>query len=491
MDAMIWFKRFLLLLACAVPWIVAGVLFVWVMRSHFPADGRFVMDIPVDGRSPWFEAFLPGQRASSPGVQPEGWTGQRITDEPVYARLRLPGAYETADVRIEFRPNGQPLLELGVERGQEGAASYEMSPLWSQQIASSTFTRLLTAQGPWWVRPGTTAAQLDEANEARVFWHASGTLAEAWSDQGPVPQTVSSSLRGAHDFWFVPVDGRIDFTLSVQDMNRSAHHSTASFRLTRDQDLLWSDAISFGGDEDSKPSVLTHKVMSFKDLPPGVYRLSFLADDSIFIRAWRTTAKRWVIGPRVYFADEVGYSPSTPSVAVWTNSNHIEAKTLHKEGLQTIKLGNDARLTLAETHVTSPLTRAVNERNGNVPLTMPKGNVWVLGDGYVSWSSSALFFPSPRRLTDETRLDDERIQAVATTYEAPQSLGDGWYAGTLHVKLDPSQDRLKLVLAAPGMIRRGASVDVRRFRVVYGRPPLEEAWWEPLRQELSRAWQRW
>lgn len=489
---MIWFKRLLIAIACLAPWVLAVFAFVWVMRQHFPEDGRFAMSIPVDGRSPWFEAFLPGQRANAPGPQEGGWIGQRITDEPVYARLRLPGAYEEADVRIEFRPNGQPLLELGVERGTGDAASYELSPLWSQELASSTFRSIQTAQGPWWVRPGTTEAQLGGAEENRVFWHASGTVATAWMDQGPVAsQTVSSSLRGTHDFWFVPVDGRIDVRFALQDMNRSAHHSTASFRLTRDQDLLWSDAISFGGQDDAKPSVLTYKTLAFKDLAPGAYRLSFLADDSIFIRAWQTTAKRWVIGPRVYFADEVGYSTSTPAVSVWTNSHHIEAKTLHKEGLQTLAFGSASTQALKETHVTALLSRASSERTGSVAFKAPKGNVWILGDGYVSWKQESLFFPNPRRLTDETKLDDEDIQAVATTYQAPSASGDGWYVGRIRVKLDPSQDRLKLVLAAPGIVRRGTAVDIRKFDVTYLRPPRSESWWEPLRQELGRAWRRW
>lgn len=487
-----WFKRFFLVIACILPWLIAGTFFAWTMSKHFPADGIFTMDIPVDGRSPWFEAFLPGQRASSPGLQPDGWTGQRITDEPVYARLRLPGAYDEAEVRVEFRPNNQPLLEFGVERGKEASASYELYPMWSRELAQSNFQPVTTEAGSWWVRPGTTSAQLNDASEARVFWHASGTLAEAWMDRGPVvSQTVSSSLRGLHDYWFVPVDGKIHLALTLQDMNRSPHHSTATFRLTRDQDLLWSDAVSFGGENDAKPSALVQKPFIFKDLTPGVYRLSVLADDSIFIRAWKTDAKRWVIGPRVYFADEVGYSTSTPSVSVWTNSHHIELKTLHKEGRQTVMLGQRATTTLTETHTTVSISRDPSERQGSTTLKMPKGNVWILGDGYVSWSQSALFFPSPRRLTDETRLDDEAIQAVATTYQAPIALKDGWYAATFRVKLDPLQDRLKLVLAAPGISRRNAAVDIRRFQITYRRPPLLEAWWLPLKQELIRAWLRW
>ena len=484
--------RFLLVVACFLPWVAGAFLFAWVLAHHFPADGRLTMDVPLDGRSPWFEAFLPGQRASSLGLQPEGWVGQRIRGEPVYARLRLPGAYESAEVRVEFRPNDQPLIELGVERGPENAATYELSPLWSRELTRNGYRPLSVGPTRWLVPPTVTVADLQRPNDARLFWHATGTTASAWMDQGPaIPRVVSSSLRGAHDFFFVPVDGRIDVTFALQDVNRSRAHSTATFRLMRDQELLWSAAVSFGGEQDHRPTAVTQKRLAFDALPPGVYRLSFLADDSIFIRAWTTTAKRWVIGPRVYFADEVGYSTSTPSVAVWTNSYHTTVKTLHNEGLQTVSLGQTAQVAVTSTHTAFSLTRGPTERSGNVSLRAPRGNVWTLGDGYVSWTPEALFFPTPRRLTDDTALVEEGIQAVATTYEDPVPLGDGWYAGTIRVRLDPGQDRLKLALAAPGIARRDASVDIRRIVVTYERPPSVTGWWTALQQELARAWRRW
>ncbi len=450
------------------------------------------MDIPLDGRSPWFEAFLPGQRASSPGLQPDGWIGQRITNEPVYARLRVPGAYDSADIRVEFRPGSQSLLEFGADRGVGNDSAFELYPLWSSEIASAHFTRTTVDGVSWWMRSGATEDDLLKPNEGRLYWHASGTRSDVWMDHGPVvPETVSSSLRGTHDFWFVPVDGKIDITLALQDMNRSPHHTTATFRLMRNDELLWSDAMSFGGEKDIKTSVVTQKEAHFTNLAPGAYRFSVLSDDNVFIRAWTTTAKHWVIGPRVYFADEVGYGTSTRSVSVWTNSQHLEVKALYDTGHQTVSLGKTA-VAIEKTHDTYAVTRHATEREGVTTLASPKGNVWTTGDGYVSWRKEALFFPSPRRFTDETRLVDEAVQAVASTYEAPQPLGDGWYAGTIHnIRLDPTLDRLKVVLAAPGIVRRDAAVDIRRFVVTYHRPPFRTGWWNTVKQELLRAWRRW
>lgn len=463
---------------------------IWVLDRHVPRDGTLTIDIPLDGRSPWFEAFLPGQRATAPKTQEGGWIGQRVTDEPVYARLRLPGAYETAQVSIEFRPNDQPLVEIGVERGAEPNTSFELVPLWSRELEAASFVST-TIDGVRWLADPLLGRDVARADVARVAWHASGTKSAEWADQGePNIQVIRASLRGQHDFWFIPRNGEIDLGMTLQDMNRSRSTSNAAIRLMRDGELLWTDSVNFGGKDDASPSALVQKQWNFKKLPPGAYQLSILADDSIFIRGWQTTARHWVVGPRIYFADEVGYSTSTPPVQVWTNLSYADVKTVHKEGLQTVFLGS-ASTTIQKTHGTYPITRLPGEQKNAVPFIAPKGNVWLLGDGYVSWSKEALFFPQVRRLTDKTRFREEGVRAVATGYRSPTPLGDGWYQATAEFRLNQERDRLKLVLAAPGIAQRGTSIDVRRIRVTYRRPPRETSWWPAIRTELVRAWHRW
>ncbi len=483
-----FFRRIGTALACLVPWLAAMFVFAFVLRGQYPLDGITSLSFALDGTTPWFEVFLPGTRASPPGRQEGGWIGQSITDDPVYARLRLPGAYTQADIAVEFRPHEQPLLEIGVERGEDASASYELVPLWSRELASLGWHH----EEGLWLAPRTTLAEARTSEKLRrVSWHATGTQERALKDTGAVAsETIKASLRGQHDFWIVPVEGKIALSLTLQDMNRSRTTAFAGLRLMRGETLVWSDAMSFGGKDDTKPSPLVKKELVFEDLAAGAYRLSVLADDSIFLREWTIQAKRWVIGPRVYFADEVGFSTSTPSVSVWTNSMHLETKTLHKEGLQTLTLGT-ASQELVKTHTTMTLSRDEQERETNVRFRAPKGNVWIVGDGYVSWREDALFLPQERRFTDDTRLEEEGVAVVASPYVPPEPLGDGWYRGRLVVPLDVTKDRLKLVLSAPGIKARATSVDVRRLEVRYTRPPVQVDIFDTVLEELRRAWRRW
>jgi hypothetical protein len=109
-----------------------GVLF-WLLFVRIPPSGVRSFIVGLDGRSPWVNTFLPGQRVSDVGLQPGGWVGQSIYDEPVYETLRLPGVYQQVTLGFEFRPHDQPFMDLGLTH--EPAADISIQPLWSQVLA--------------------------------------------------------------------------------------------------------------------------------------------------------------------------------------------------------------------------------------------------------------------------------------------------------------------------------------------------------------------
>jgi hypothetical protein len=198
-----------------------------------------------------------------------------------------------------------------------------------------------------------------------------------------------------------------------------------------------------------------------------------------------------VIGPRVYFADAVGYATSTPSVDVWTNSRHISLQTFHKEGIQRVAFGSTTG-EIERTHEVYPVSRSAEDRGMTAHFRAPLGDVRFVGDGYVAFRESALFFPKPRRLTDQTRLEEEGIDVVRTSYVAPTVLPDGWFRAEVQGAVPPFMDRLRIALSAPGILLRQGGVDIRTVRVTYRRPPMlsGQEWWRSVRAELVQAWRR-
>ncbi len=473
-----------------IPWLGAALcVFGWLVL-RFPPSGVFVREVAFDGRSPWLNSFLPGQRASAPGGEPGGWVGQRITGEPVYASARVPGSYDTLDLDLEIRPTLQPLIELGLT-AQDGE-NFEMVPVWSEAL-SKGFRRVATGTSQGYVREGLADQILLTAPaESKMVWR-DDTPSRALMDTRPETRTYTFSLRGSHDFYFIPVNGVIDVKFSLQDVNRNrkANANAIGFRLTRDNEVLWTDAIGMSGSRDVRPTKVYEKAIRITNLTGGVYHLALSADDDIFIRGLTTTAQHWVIGPRLYFGDVNGFAATVTPGRAWTTSQHLLLQTVHQEGLQDVRLGSGiAHVT--QTHTTYKLARVETERATDLFVEAAKADMRIIGDGYFAFDRDRLFYPSPRRLTDASEPLAEGINAIVTPYEPPVPLEDGWQrvhaSFPLHVEAGQS---VRFVLGAPGIETRGGTVDVRAATLTYRRAALTwQDWFTLLRRELRAAWHR-
>ncbi|PIP60531.1 hypothetical protein COX00_02770 [Candidatus Uhrbacteria bacterium CG22_combo_CG10-13_8_21_14_all_47_17] len=476
-------------IAIALPWLAALCVAGWLFTIHYPASGIIHFSGTFDGSSPWLHAFEPGERVNSPGPQSDGWVGQRIFDQPVYNSARVPGAFDDVQIALELRSLRQPLVELGMLRDPE-TFSFEMQPLWSEALSSGW--REVTTEGlHGYVLENQPDSALFSSDLNQIMTWDATTTPPAWNDEPRALHGYDVSLRGQHDFHIIPVNGSIHFEFLLQDMNRSREgKNIAAFRLTKGDELIWTGAGTVSGITDNRPSIVFSRTIDVQNLDPGVYHLSFVADDDLFIREIKTTARHWVIGPRLYFGDEVGFhTTSTPSLA-WSNSLHIVADTFHTEGLQTISFGSNTAQ-LRETHTPYALARDPEEQSGAVRFSAPKGNVRLIADGYFALEESALFLPSPRRLTAESHPKEEGIIAVITPYKQPQELFDGWYRANANYQIIGDPDTLKFSLAAPGIASRSGAIDIRSFSLTYERPALSwKEWLQSVRREISSAWRR-
>jgi hypothetical protein len=482
------FPRFLAYPLFALPWILAIAGIAWLVVQRFPPSGTVSFDVPFDGRSAWIDPFLPAERVTSPGVQDGGWSGQRVMGDPVYGSLRVPGAYDDVSVAVEFRPARQPLLELGVQQSPD-PESYEFTPIWFEPLEAEAWRPVSSGDRSGFVRAGSSGDLLtDPPSERLLAWHASATM-PLLEDAGIAEKTTPLSLRGAHDFWAIPASGTIAFTFEFQDANRSKGSDAIVIRVTRDGEEVRSDAVGVGGSRDVKMGRVFSKSIRIERAKPGVYRIQVIMDDDLFIRSVRTASPRWVVGPRLVFGDLVGYSTSTPPGIAWSDSRHLVLETFHQEGLQSVTFGSGSAV-LAKTHEQVRLDR---KDAGSAPQTIvaPKGDIRIVGDGWFAFSRDAFFSPEPRRVTAETDLEREGISAVLTPYVRPKALGEGWYRAVVRFKLDPSLDRVRLALSAPGITSRSGSVDVRRVTLAYSRPPMSQGeWWGIVKREFANAWRR-
>jgi hypothetical protein len=476
------------LIGLCLPWLVAltaiGCLFV----VRYPASGIFSVSSRMDGQSAWINPFLPAERTSQPGRQADGWTGQRVLDDPTYFTARVPGPYDTVDVSLEYRAIHQPLLEFGLVRDAAGK-ELELRPLFAEQLAPAGWTQTVSKNIAGYVRNIVSPSRLSDPNpDGLAVWDATPTMPLLSDPDGPVIATPVS-LRGSHDFYVVPAGGKIRMTFTLQAANRTGGSDIAVFRMFRGDEEIQREAFGASGSHERRMGQKTEHDVLVPDASPGVYRISFVANDDVFLREIQTTSLHWVVGPRIYFGDVVGYATTTFPGAAWTDSRHIVAETFHNEGLQQIAFASGT-IRLAKTHVATRLDR---QDVSTEPATVraPKGDVRIIGDGLFALRQDAYFEARPRRFTDGTNVDRENIHAVITTYAQPERLEDGWLRSTFTFTLDPTLDRLRFVLSAPGIASRAGAVDVRLVQLTYHRPAQRFSdWLHTMRQELANAWHR-
>jgi hypothetical protein len=471
-----------------LPWALAIAALGWLVIRRFPPSGNVTFSVPFDGSSAWIDPFLPWERVTSPGPQEDGWTGQRIVDDPVYSSVRVPGVYDSVDVSLEFRPIRQTLVELGILRDTDTMA-FDFAPIWFAPFESTNWHEASYGSQKGFVNSASSASLLASSDfNTLAVWHASATPL-ALNDPTAPQKTTHVTLRGGHDFWAVPSAGKISFTFEMQDSNRATGADSVVFRVYKDDTELEREVVGIGGSRDVKMGPVFKKTIELDHLAPGAYRIQFTADDDVFIRSITTPSSHWVVGPRLVFGDQVGYSTTTQAGLAWSDSRHLALETFHVEGLQRVTFA-DQSTKLVRTHTPFRIDRTDRETTPK-RLEAPVGDVRIVGDGWFSFSQETFFAPQPRRVTDFTDPDAEGIRAVLTPYERPEQLGYGWYRATVHFPISPNQDRLKIALSAPNLLTRGAAVDVRHVTLTYHRPPLSwSEWWRVLRQELANAWRR-
>jgi hypothetical protein len=483
--------KWLVVMVCFVPWLIGAAVLVWIMTLRFPMSGIFVAESNMTGQSAFVYPFLPGERTTSPGKQEDGWSGQRIINDPVYMNVRTPGPYDTVDVEIEFRTLRQSLLEFGLVKDAEGK-QLDLYPMYSEMLEGKDWKQVsIGRRVQGYVTKGTPDSRLgNKDTRGLAIWGATTTSPLITGGFLETPKSASVNLRGSHDFWVAPADGQIKFRLDVQDVNRNRSGGLLALQVFKNDELVWQDTTASSGDRDKGYGAVIPVNVNLKNLNPGVYRIKVTADDDVFIRRVVTQNSRWVVGPRLVVGDIVGFeTTSTNSLKVWTTARHIVAETFHKEGLQDVQFGPTVG-SVKRTHTSFRIDR--NDAMADpVTLDAPRGDIRFVADGYFAFSPEAFFEPLPRRLAPETNGKAEGLQAVLTSYSRVEDLGDGWKRARLSFPVTKELDTLRFVLSAPGIASRAGSVDIRHITLTYHRDPVSlKTWWSLLLAEAKRAWHR-
>src|SRR6056297_396836 len=88
-------------------------LFVWLIGQNLVASGHFVAETNFCNKSNFISYLYPENRIS-PIIKEDKLCYQKIFVEPAYFKIKIPRTFYNANVEIEYKNEGQDIVNLGV-----------------------------------------------------------------------------------------------------------------------------------------------------------------------------------------------------------------------------------------------------------------------------------------------------------------------------------------------------------------------------------------
>jgi len=475
-------------LIVAVALLAAAFLSVRVLYRIALPTGSLVVKGDIATPAPYVSDLKPSGRYVETEVDDAGVARTGIVAEPVYLDLDPPFAFDAVSLAIAYE---------NPERGPVEVAALASAPdqIFDRRILEQP---LLDALAWKRVTGGRYAlfqrvqryASVDEflrtppPRSSIAMLGADVAFLPPFRIEGYAPSAerreVVVSLRGRHELLTYVKDEPLDLAFVVQDMNRAQGEDPVEIVVRRGDDggivsrVEFPDDGNVEGDQRSTPlRTLPIIVPAPKE---GFYRISFSADDDVFIRTIVTRQRKLVFEGGIYLGDHVGYSDRIPPISFLVRGAHVEAVTHHPEGLQDLAVG-PASLSVAEPHVR--VGRALPA--GDVLVTSPRRDIVLGVDGVIAFSADELFDPMPFRIAARTigaDMDARGIDYVLAAYEPPVT-EDGVTTAVVEYDLrglDRTQDgAYRIAIILPALADTDHPFRLRSVRAAFTRPPGDMA----------------
>ncbi len=413
------------------------VVFAWLCNQNFVPSGEFVVRHSVHDSSPFIDGLLTNERVRPPVKDAQGNWVQELIADPVFFFVHPHIAFRSIDATVTFKNTNTPIVELGALAAKD-PERYAFQPLQNLLIDQSTWPRIvegdkiLLQRTPTYKTISDFLAHPPALNEISTY-HTNIQTPFRLSNYAPssASQSIQASLRGAFQFKTYIKNETLNFTFAYTDLNRNEGSDPVVVSVFDDHNRSLA---SVRADDDKNTSTnarlsnMQTLNVSVPSLPEGVYKIDVRVDRDIAVRTITTTQQKMIFLNTVYLSDEDGYHATFAPVKLFTEAKRLSAQTRHAAGIQSVKIGSQ---TLAVTTPFQLVTHLVSD-SGLVPVTVQKGDLELIMDAPVAFSSSHYFRPDPVRLFPHTDLDRLGVNYIIAEYTPPEEK-DGWNVATIHL----------------------------------------------------------
>lgn len=367
-----------------------------------------------------------------------------VKGDPVYFSLNPPRRFENAKVTVKFKNETDfPVVELGV-LNDKVAWNYDLKPLENKIIdqLSLVWPVVYGADGSRLIQREKKYNSVEEflknlppKDEIAVYDYDLKTEFKL-ADYKPSAEvkTINCGFRGAFQFYTYLKNEDLNYIFDFKDLNLNKDDDSVKIKVYGPTGLVYEKDI----DDDKNDE--RQAIVKISDLPEGIYRINFIANDDIVTQSLTSRQSKFSLINKIWLTDVGGR-------ILHTDSREVSAQTINPGSLGQIRVGDEV-IDLNETY--KQFSLLTDKRPTTVEL--PKNDIIVSGDGVFAFSTDAIIDPKINNIDRNLDVSQEKINYILTGYQAAKQT-DGWQTAEAEFDLTQAyqeKGKFQFLISIPG-----------------------------------------
>jgi hypothetical protein len=388
----------------------------------------------------------------------------RLIGDPVYFSVFTPRTFDKAKVTITYRDNlaiNTPLVELGV-LADNIVWRYDLQPIDNKSLD------YLMLRWNKIEENGQLFLQKDNNYSSLSAWEndlARGQLKDCVNDlenclavynyspkynyqipnyQPATPISITTPLRGAHQFYVYVKDEPLHLEFNLVDLNIDVKPAPISIILSSGDKIIdTKTVVDNNPNPGSGQAEEKNVILEQKNLPAGVYKVEVKITDDMVIKKINSSVNR------LSFINKVWPVSTEGSLKIYTDANYLQVKALNPASLQTINFGGQD-FSLSEAYRQFDFkTNAVASKK---EIDLSKDDVILENNGVFAFSPDSLFNPSLPKV-DQFFSVKNTLKYIVADYQAPIEY-EGFETATAELNLKDAyreNGKYSFMISVPGL----------------------------------------
>lgn len=400
----------------------------------------------------------------------------KIIGDPVYFSLFTPRTFDKAKVTVEYKNNSNAqIIEAGVLMDKV-VWRYDLRPLENKVIDELMQNwDVVQEDGLILIQKKKNFSSIYEFKDNLPKRDRIALYNTSISQEYLIPDyqattdlhIINHPLRGAYEFYTYIKDEDLDFNFTIEDLNQNQDSDEIDVFLYYEDQVIDSRHLVDDGIATDNRKIVGQRNLSLetKNLPEGVYKIEFKANDDVLTKKIETRQSKiaFIDKLRLAVTGQEGFS-------LFTDGQRLSALTVNPGSRQVIQIGDD-KLEISETYKQFA-TNIVSEE-----IELKKDGVLLSTDGVLAFSSDAMVNPRFKKVGTEINL--EKVDYILADYKTPKQLKNGWKQAEIEIDLKNAyreDGKYSFIISAPGLqIDDGQAVELDKIIInLKGRSLIEK-----------------